>query len=113
MVPENKGVRAGNIRDYRSSGKLQSSEMDSEVSSGRDIRSWFGGRLVISAALFLIIPILFVIAVAQLTKADGPQWMPDSFENPYNYLFNSLIICKNGPGNQPADDDEIVKRPDS
>jgi hypothetical protein len=68
--------------------------MDSEVSSGRDIRSWFGGRLVISAALFLIIPILFIIAVAQLTKANGPQWMPDSFENPYNYLFNSLLAIK-------------------
>jgi hypothetical protein len=68
--------------------------MDSEVSSGRDIRSWFGGRLVTSAALFLIIPILFVIAVAQLTKANGPQWMPDSFENPYTDLFNSLLVIK-------------------
>jgi hypothetical protein len=47
-----------------------------------------------SALLFLVIPVTFVIAVASLTKAKGPQWLPYSFENPYSYLFNSLLLLK-------------------
>jgi hypothetical protein len=46
----------------------------------------------LSGVLFLIIPLLFVIAVSQLTEAKGPQWLPSSFENPYAYLFNSLLV---------------------
>jgi len=57
-------------------------------------RSWLGWRVTGTALLFLIIPILFVIAVAQLTKAKGPQWLPYTFENPYAYLFNSLLVVK-------------------
>ena len=36
--------------------------------------------------------ILFFITVAQWTKAKGPQWLQYSFENPYAYLFNSLLL---------------------
>jgi hypothetical protein len=45
-----------------------------------------------SALLFLAIPTIFVIAVCQLTKAKGPQWLPATFENPYAYLLNSLLV---------------------
>jgi hypothetical protein len=49
-------------------------------------------HFLLSGALFLIIPLLFVISVSQLTEAKGPQWLPFSFENPYAYLFNSLLV---------------------
>jgi hypothetical protein len=62
------------------------------LSLGRELRQRFGRRALLSLAFFLIIPILFVIAVSQLTKAKGPQWLPYSFENPYIYLFNSLLV---------------------
>jgi hypothetical protein len=44
--------------------------------------------------LFLVIPVVFFITVNFLTKAKGPQWLPFTFENPYNYLFNSLLLLK-------------------
>ena len=50
------------------------------------------GRVAGSALLFLIVPVVFFIAVAQLTRAKGPQWVAFSFENPYNYLMNSLLL---------------------
>jgi hypothetical protein len=56
--------------------------------------SRLGWRFPTSAILFLAIPLLWVISVTQLKKANGPQWMPDSFENSYNYLFNSLLLVK-------------------
>jgi hypothetical protein len=34
------------------------------------------------------------MAVSELTKAKGPQWLPYTFENPYSYLFNSLLLLK-------------------
>jgi len=52
------------------------------------------GRLAKSALIFSIIPIAFFIAVSQLTKAKGPQWLPYTFENPYSYLFNSLLLVE-------------------
>ena len=60
---------------------------------------WVSWRLVASAALFVIIPAIFLIATSQLKRANGPQWLPASFENPYAYLFNSLLILK---GEAPA-----------
>jgi hypothetical protein len=51
-------------------------------------------RQASSALLFLLIPFTFVISVAFLTQAKGPQWLPLTFENPYNYLFNSLLLLK-------------------
>jgi hypothetical protein len=62
------------------------------LSPGRALRQRFGGRALLSLVFFLIIPILFVIAASQLTKARGPQWLPYAFENPYIYLFNSLLV---------------------
>ena len=53
-----------------------------------------GWRLLTSGLILLVIPILFFITVLQLTKARGPQWMPYTFENPYNYLFTSLLLIK-------------------
>jgi hypothetical protein len=40
----------------------------------------------------LTIPLLFIVTVSQLTNAKGPQWLPYTFENPYIYLFNSLLV---------------------
>lgn len=51
-------------------------------------------RALIGGLLFLVIPVAFLIAVTVLTKAKGPQWLPFTFENPYNYLFNSLLLLK-------------------
>ena len=56
----------------------------------RPLFSW--PATVASGALFLAIPIIFVIAICQLTKAKEPQWLPPTFENPYVYLFNSLLV---------------------
>ncbi len=50
------------------------------------------GRVAGSALLFLIVPVVFFIAVTQLTRVKGPQWVAFSFENPYNYLMNSLLL---------------------
>lgn len=57
----------------------------------------FRWRALLSPLLFLIIPILFVVAVSQLTNAKGPQWLPYTFENPYIYLFNSLLVADGKP----------------
>jgi hypothetical protein len=61
------------------------------------IRLWIGSRFFLSAVLHAIIPILFLVSVDELTKAKGPQWLPDTFENPYNYLFNSLLLVQGKP----------------
>jgi hypothetical protein len=50
------------------------------------------GRVAGSALLFLIVPVVFFVAEARLTKVKGPQWIAFSFENPYNYLMNSLLL---------------------
>lgn len=62
------------------------------MASAKKSPSRLGWRVPASALLFLVIPILFVFAVSQLTKAKGPQWLPQTFENPYAYLFNSLLL---------------------
>jgi hypothetical protein len=54
----------------------------------------FFRRFYVSAVILLIIPIVFFVAVSSLTKAKGPQWLPYSFENPYNYLFTSLLLME-------------------
>ena len=46
------------------------------------------------AVVLSVIPIVFFVTVSQFTKARGPQWMPYTFENPYNYLFASLLLAK-------------------
>jgi hypothetical protein len=51
-------------------------------------------RLLLSGAILMIVPIVFLVTVSQLTKARGPQWMSYTFENPYNYLFNSLLLVE-------------------
>jgi hypothetical protein len=51
-------------------------------------------RLATSALIFSIVPIVFFIAVSELTKAKGPQWLPYTYENPYSYLFNSLLLLE-------------------
>jgi hypothetical protein len=67
-------------------------ETSQAVSSKNGFPHRFAWRTLLSPLLFLIIPILFVVAVSQLTIAKGPQWLPYSFENPYNYLLNSLLV---------------------
>jgi hypothetical protein len=49
-------------------------------------------RVLVTGLLCLIIPVVFLIAILQLTRANGPQWLPTKFENPYAYLFNSLLL---------------------
>lgn len=53
--------------------------------------------MAISAAITAIIPVLFFVAVAQLTKARGPQWLSYTFENPYHYLLNSVLMVTGQP----------------
>ena len=72
-------------------------ERSQAISSASGFPNRFGWRALLSPLLFLVIPILFVLAVAQLTKAKGPQWLPYSFENPYTYLFNSLLVVDGRP----------------
>ena len=60
--------------------------------SGGEYPAWGGGRVIGTGLLCLIIPVLFVITASQLTRAKGPQWLPYTFENPYAYLFNSLLL---------------------
>jgi hypothetical protein len=61
------------------------------------IRLWISSRSFLSAVLCAVIPILFLVSVDQLTKAKGPQWLPYTFENPYHYLFNSLLLVQGKP----------------
>jgi hypothetical protein len=49
-------------------------------------------KVLITGLLCLIIPIVFFITLSALTRANGPQWLPTRFENPYAYLFNSLLL---------------------
>jgi hypothetical protein len=51
-------------------------------------------RALASGLLFLVIPVMFLVTESELTKVKGPQWLPFTFENPYNYLFNSLLLLK-------------------
>jgi hypothetical protein len=51
-------------------------------------------RALASGLLFLVIPVTFLVTESELTKVKGPQWLPFTFENPYNYLFNSLLLLK-------------------
>jgi hypothetical protein len=67
-------------------------ERDQTLARRNDFSSRFSWRVPVWGALFLIIPVLFLVTVAQWTKAKGPQWLPYSFENPYAYLFNSLLL---------------------
>jgi hypothetical protein len=66
---------------------------------GRRPNAAVGRRIVMSAALFSIIPALFLIATLNLTRANGPQWLPSGFENSYPYLLNSLLVVKGQPPN--------------
>jgi hypothetical protein len=49
-------------------------------------------RVLVTGLLCLVIPVVFLITALQLTRAKGPQWLPTEFENPYAYLFNSLLL---------------------
>src|SRR5215468_10918333 len=51
-------------------------------------------RVLLSLVLFAIIPVTFLVAALQLTKAIGPQWLGTNFENSYAYLFNSLLLTQ-------------------
>lgn len=55
---------------------------------------WLKSRALASGLLFLVIPVVFIITESELTKVKGPQWLPFTFENPYNYLFNSLLLLR-------------------
>ncbi|MBV8481256.1 MAG: hypothetical protein JO077_00135 [Verrucomicrobia bacterium] len=76
---------------------VERQERPQALSATNGFTRLFVWRALLSPLLFLIIPILFVVAVAQLTKAKGPQWLPYSFENPYAYLFNSLLVVEGQP----------------
>lgn len=39
-----------------------------------------------------IVPTIFFFVAFQLTKACGPTWLSNKFENNYPYLFNSLLL---------------------
>ena len=65
----------------------------------RRLNATVGRRILMSAALFSIIPALFLIATFKLTRANGPQWLPPGFENSYTYLLNSLLVVKGQPPN--------------
>lgn len=72
---------------------LRLDQTSREFNSGHRSRRRIVSRWLIFGGLLLVIPLLFVFTVLQLTKARGPQWMPYTFENPYVYLFNSLLIA--------------------
>ena len=65
---------------------------EAQTLGGRSRPSFYWPTTAGSSLIFLVIPIVFVIAICQLTTAKGPQWLPPTFENPYNYLFNSLLV---------------------
>jgi hypothetical protein len=85
-------------REDRSGKRILFTKLDPQMSSNDNFRSRIG-RLGKSALIFSIIPLAFFIAVSLLTKAKGPQWLPYTFENPYSYLFNSLLLVD---GRAPA-----------
>jgi hypothetical protein len=62
--------------------------------SGKKFQPGTKLRALSTGLLFLVIPVVFLIAVSILTHVKGPQWLPFTFENPYNYLFNSLLLLK-------------------
>ncbi len=62
----------------------------------RDLRSR-SRYIVLSLALFAIVPSVFFVVAVQLTKASGPQWLGSNFENSYMYLFNSLVLAIGKP----------------
>jgi hypothetical protein len=64
------------------------------MASNRRIRFLPNWRMLGSACLFLVIPLVFTVAVVPLNKVKGPQWLMYNFENPYNYLCNSLLLLK-------------------
>ena len=76
---------------------VERQERPQAIFAGEGFGPRFGWRKLLSPFLFLIIPVLFVVSVSQLTKAKGPQWLPYSFENPYNYLLNSLLVVAGRP----------------
>lgn len=55
-------------------------------------RWYFEGLLIL-----LLVPTAFLIFALQYTKAAGPQWTGNNFENSYPYLFNALLILKRRP----------------
>ena len=77
-----------------SAAVIGQNERQQTLPGSNGFRSRLGWRALASAVLFLIIPICFVISVSQLTRAKGPQWLPYTFENSYNYLFNSLLLVQ-------------------
>ncbi len=54
------------------------------------------GQSLIWLPIFLVIPLAFVLIVAQLTRAAGPQWLAYNSDGPYQYLFNSLLVAETG-----------------
>jgi hypothetical protein len=67
----------------------------------RSTRFWPRVAQWILVALgFGIIPIAFLVVALQVTKASGPQWLGSNFENPYMYLFNSLLVANGKPAYQ-------------
>jgi hypothetical protein len=63
-------------------------------SSSRKFQPGIKLRTLSTGLLFFVIPVLFLFAVKVLTQAKGPQWLPFTYENPYNYLFNSLLLLR-------------------
>jgi hypothetical protein len=57
-----------------------------------EIRWCFWGLLIL-----MVIPAAFFVFALQWTKAAGPQWSNNNFENSYPYLFNSLLILEGRP----------------
>jgi hypothetical protein len=51
-------------------------------------------RIPFSGLLFLVVPVVFLLATEQLTRVSGPHWLGTNFENSYTYLFNSLLLVK-------------------
>jgi hypothetical protein len=47
--------------------------------------------------ILLLVPTAFFVFALQWTKAAGPQWTNNNFENSYPYLFNSLLILQGRP----------------
>jgi hypothetical protein len=63
---------------------------DLVTSRKRRTSSW--RRVITAGILCLIIPVVLFITASKLTHAQGPDWLSYSFENPYAYLFSSLLL---------------------